>query len=746
MENNLNKVKKIRNRAKRLSRRVMSFTLVLISVVSFAAVPAKKVKAANLNEMNFSKTIQAVGNGTMAAGAMTGQAWLSGLGMAVDILGLGLDFYNTFSDSGSYQGNYGNINTRSYYNGDTTRYRVFKNNYSTSNNYSFYNPITNNYNETNNFYYNQEYNTYYYDYTTNNYIYNNYITNNNTYVSYYIIEQDTSTASKVEYYYEFYFKLPDGRNSHELKTEDIWGKYFIYDYTTYKNVPEDDGKTLGLWHLDGDLRDSSYWANSYGSSYTSTYRDGRFNGGKYFGNSTSEYLTLKLDNATLPANWTLEWIQYDRPDTSQSSLSSGSRTRNKSKIFSMHKSSGKIGNYPYYMICDIEYIDTQFVKNYTGAFMSTPAYSYTQCALVKNGSTYTFYSNGNKMSSYSSIPRGLIVNNDNIKFYATTSSHITNTGSRISQGIYQGGGWVFKASSSSDMSILNKYFTSAWLESNKQYPDGVNKGWFCGIREFVRTDIDTSTIVNTDIIIDEVRLSSGVLYDGNYVPSNQSFTTNTVLAVPDNGVENQIAFKTERALGSVRVGGARPTYPSNGDIFINVEDDIIKTVQQYQDDGWYEIDGAIYRNGNWEQLKNFDMKDYVIHNPDGDDFVEELPEEPDPEKPDNNGDNNVDNQGSGGNTGNDNNGGNDSKSIWDRIADLITALFGAVSKILGAIIEGLATLITNITDALGSLSGLTGEFGDFLKAIFVFIPDEIIDVLILGVTLCVFAAVIKIFV
>ena len=59
-----------------------------------------------------------------------------------------------------------------------------------------------------------------------------------------------------------------------------------------------------------NLKDSSYWGNSSGTSYTSTYNDARFEGGKYLGTSESDYFTLPLDKVTLPDSWTLEWVQY----------------------------------------------------------------------------------------------------------------------------------------------------------------------------------------------------------------------------------------------------------------------------------------------------------------------------------------------------------------------------------------------------------------------------------------------------
>lgn len=116
-------------------------------------------------------------------------------------------------------------------------------------NNTFYNPVTNNYNTYNNISYNNAFNTYYMEGDK----YNSYITNNATYISYYVIDNSVQET----YYYEIYYQLPDGRNSYDLEPEDIWGTYFIYNATNYREVQEDDGITRGLWHMDGNYKDSS---------------------------------------------------------------------------------------------------------------------------------------------------------------------------------------------------------------------------------------------------------------------------------------------------------------------------------------------------------------------------------------------------------------------------------------------------------------------------------------------------------
>ena len=209
--------------------------------------------------------------------------------------------------------NYNTTKNMSIYNENKT-WNTTTNNYDYT--YNWYNPITNTYNTTNEYTYNTTYNTYNYvthnyDITNNyNYTTNYYIQDNRTYVSYYIINVCEETGEEERNYVEMYYELPDGRNSLYLTVDDIKGQYFPSNYSKYISVAEDDGTTLGLWHLDGDLKDSSYHGNTAGSAYNNVYTDGLYSNGKKFSDSLSDYLDLKLDKIELPSSWTLEWLEY----------------------------------------------------------------------------------------------------------------------------------------------------------------------------------------------------------------------------------------------------------------------------------------------------------------------------------------------------------------------------------------------------------------------------------------------------
>lgn len=718
--------KKIKTIRKRICAVALSALMGIMGIIP--SMPVMTVQAAEFVPVGIG-IAETVGSGAMAGGMLSGMGAAAGFIGAASFL---LDFYNVVSNSGKQ----GDINTYYYQGGDTynttVNYKVFndytKNTTVTTNyNYSFYNPVTNNYNYTNDYSYNPEYRTYYYTTNEGDTNVDYYVTDNTTYVSYYIIETNETTQDKFESYYEIYYELPDGRNSFNLSKEDIWGEYFLYDYTRYDNIPEDDGTTLGLWHLDGNLKDSSFWGNSAGSSYSSVYKDAVHEGGKYLGTSYSDYFTLPLDKVSLPDSWTLEWIQYVPNGLNKSQTETIDK-----RVFKKDEVSIK----PVFVAGVPGYVSDTAIKGmkyryyntyrsvtkylYSGAsgfsnsdIYCTPHYGdFEYYALVKNGGSYTYYVNGVSISCSSDSFRGggieITGDNSGIRFYVGTRT--TDYGSYIYYNDLHKG-----------------QMTVGSVPTSENFTDSNYDIWQVDCT-YDRTRYQT--ICNYDSIIDEIRLSKGAIYTSDYTPSSQPFTTNSVLTAPTNANENDVAFMTNHDLGNVRIGGARPTYPANGDVYVSLKGNKVESVQQYQENGWYGINGAIYRNGQWEDLKGYDMSQHQIvdpDNPDGPDDPDN-PDDPDkPVSPDNPDD--PDKPG----------------SIWDTLGNLIKSLFGIIEAILQPLIEGITSLITMITNTLAALTGVSQSFGMFLKNTFVFIPEDILSIIALGVMLTIFASVIKIF-
>ena len=687
--------------------------------------------------------VSAVRNGSYELGAVAGELIHPGLGGVAGPLFGGavngyLDYFDNASDAGSGKTESGdtinyyiNRGLPTSYNSTTynqTESRSIFNVQKTENNtyqYRWYNPITHNYDITNSYTYNTEYNMY--NYTTynvtNNYTTNYYIQDNRTYITYYIINTNENTGEKEETYLQLYYQLPDGRNSYNLKASDLKGVYFPSKYSKYVSNAEDDGTTLGLWHLDGDLKDSSYWENTAGNAYNNKYTDGLYTSGKLFSDNENDYLELKLDKVSLPSTWTLEWCEY---------LPNSGLTiepiDNFSKLIGVgsyeDQSTSPLG------FTDVYYKDSIFRYKITlngylgiddGAFYESSSGSFVPYALVFQGGVYKFYSNGSLISEYNSKDISISLLGD----------HDTSINSIIPSKTFSSFSGLSVSSDSIRFYVSNEEIgtyrdSSAWLTFYCHRNGSIHDHRCCN------PSFTYYFNAHKNAIIDEVRLSKGALYSGDsYVPSNQPYTTNSVLNVPEEPEKHEISFRTNTELSDVRFGGARQTYPTNGTIYVALDDNQkVESVQQYRQDGWYEIEASIYYGDKWELLKGFDLSKISI---------DPGEEEPDPDKP-----TDPDNPDKPVDPDNPDDKDEDS-GFLGTIGKILSSILKGLGSFLTPLIEGIASLLEGIIGSISSVTSfLTGAFGDFLASAFNFIPEDIVNVVVLGISLSILATLIKI--
>ena len=102
--------------------------------------------------------------------------------------------------------------------------------------------------------------------TYNNVDYNYFVTYTPTYTNItYIVDgcNDPSQAVSNNYY----FQLPDGRNSYNLTADDVFGIPLAGEVINYDATPENDN-CVALYHFDGNITDAS------GKSNTAVFDDG----------------------------------------------------------------------------------------------------------------------------------------------------------------------------------------------------------------------------------------------------------------------------------------------------------------------------------------------------------------------------------------------------------------------------------------------------------------------------------------
>lgn len=518
-----------------------------------------------------------------------------------------------------YYGSGQNIGGTYYYNsGNTTQTSIVNNN--------TFNTVTNNtwisY-QIQNTYYNNTYNYYKYE-TTNNYTY--YVTYSPTYVNIYGHDSADGESTANDTDSQLYYSLPDGRNSFYCTASDVFGTSYLYNVKNADLVLEDDGKTLGLWHLDGNFYDSSNFGN-HGVSPSYWFMDGRWSGG---------FRVSKNSVSTSPQKVVFPF-------------------------------SGNPGSFSFMV----------FVNDTTGHAkipfnLKTPFGSYSFEVLTMQWNYIYIESN---LSNSVIVP---FVNGVSVSLLPASTS--------------------------------SGYGVSLNLNSFEIFNDSVGLSNYC--------------------IFDEIRVCR---FFADKVFPQQPFDSNMVYVYPASPSENDVVVQSALNVSSYRVGGARPTYPSNGTVFINVDKNVVKNIMQYDGGLWKDVNAAIYKNGEWFNLMNFDLAPITSSE-------DEIPPVTDGEDP---GD--SESGSSPGDSSDSDDKVNILEKIFSALANIIFSAIDFISAVASKLLDGLASLITSLIDSFTNLMNLGGEFGNFLAALWPFMPPEITAVLLLGFTLSILLMVISFF-
>lgn len=89
-------------------------------------------------------------------------------------------------------------------------------------------------------------------------------------------------------------------------------------------------------------------------------------------------------------------------------------------------------------------------------------------------------------------------------------------------------------------------------------------------------------------------------------------------------------------------------------------------------------------------------------------------------------------------------GGGDSDSpIWDTLLQAIVDFFRKIGELIAALIAGILSALNSVLDAIANITTNFDGINNFLSSIFGFLPDEIVSVILLGVSMAVLISLIK---
>ena len=580
--------------------------------------------------------------------------------------------YYTGNTSTSYSTiNYNNndydVTYNQHYSSTTRTYAP--NYYSNSNNtYYTYDTTNNTYNQNTNNYYtsnhtvNNAYSTYY---TTNN-TSNDYYVNNYTYYTHIHYDYDSYQITVDDYFY----KLPDGRNSYNLTADDVYGIYFSYNAYDY-SIATTDTDILGIFHLDGTNANSvtSYSSTCYLSNTGSDYIDGKYDGCLRWGGAVDDMTLTIPSNVTsyTVAYWLYNgdstynahgmisgvgWNWYThvyRSDGTHATyingvLASDTATYgNKQNIALQYASQTKYDNIytDYDTIGSYTYDAVGTTFTYSNYFDYSRSYTIpignlnanTIGSKAFNGTYYYYQSSRNGTggsgyygydhTGYRKIITGTTVVYDTSYVY----NNIVNYAPCHSVPVMNASTFTFNHSGTGSVLNIRKYnyqntislvTSPVALETSTNTEGGVTftSRYYRYNYSSYSTSVDTPVISSTSSAfclsnnaVDEIIVCAGDKTELRNVPSVPYEFGYIYVAPSGSDYEiGDIGILGVCSATDVRVGGARPTFPSTGFVYVQVDgDNRYYNALQYDGSQWQDIEISVYDGNVWVSAELFDF-------------------------------------------------------------------------------------------------------------------------------------------
>lgn len=488
-------------------------------------------------------------------------------------------------------------------------------------------------------YYNNTYNSYYIPVTYNDVDYNYFITYSPTYTNItYIVDgcNDPSQAVSNNYY----FQLPDGRNSYNLTADDVFGIPLAGEVINYDAVPENDN-CVALYHFDGNIKDSSGAGSvaSFLEGSIPAYRESDSYGQCLYLSSTDN-LSITLPKE-LETPYTIEFrVNYgtNRTFTPASSFFAIRSFASSGKYTNEFTSSISIPD-PRSELAEYLYLYEEGVESWSAlvpflSFLGVDGSdSVERISISCNTSSISAY-------RYSSV---YYVYHQGLGTYVPMTEYEHYNASAYATAVAA----ADKARANNSFKPSSVYFSSFPLNRETWYNisivnDGTQIKWYREGVPFTPPDgwnVSNGSISSVSLsgvagltysCYDELRISKGALYSGEYTPHVGPFDVPTVLVTPDISAvpDGTVAVKSAVSVADFRVGGVRPSYPVEGSVYISLDaDKKVTSCQQYQSGTWTECQGSVCKDGNWVELTGYSFAGQVVNE---DDFAEVIDKKDDP--------------------------------------------------------------------------------------------------------------------
>ena len=115
--------------------------------------------------------------------------------------------------------------------------------------------------------------------------------------------------------------------------------------------------------------------------------------------------------------------------------------------------------------------------------------------------------------------------------------------------------------------------------------------------------------------LDELRYYSGApeefndFADGYYMPTAVPVDSNLILILPDTEDLNAptLAIQTGETITGYRIGGVRPSDPKRGQVWAQLENNVITSLQVYNGVAWTDCEGRVWTGSRWIPLYAFNV-------------------------------------------------------------------------------------------------------------------------------------------